>query len=114
MALEIKENVPLAPLTTFKIGGSAKYFVETRTDEDLREALDWAQEKNARFTILAGGSNVLVSDNVFDGLVIHLASKGFSFAGNELAADAGCNLLELIRIASEKNLGGWEKLAGIP
>src|SRR5436305_805602 len=71
MSLEIKENVLLAPLTTFKIGGKAKYFVELRTDKELREALDWAHEKQVRFTILAGGSNVLVSDEGFDGLVIH-------------------------------------------
>jgi UDP-N-acetylmuramate dehydrogenase len=114
MTIEIQENVPLAPMTTFKIGGSAKYLVETRTDEDLRAALDWAREKEVRYAILAGGSNALVSDDGFDGLVIHIASKGFSFADSELAADAGCDLLELIRIASERNLGAWEKLAGIP
>jgi UDP-N-acetylmuramate dehydrogenase len=114
MAIEIQHDIPLAPLTTFKIGGSAKYFVSVRSDEDLREAFEWAKEHNERYIILAGGSNVLASDDGFDGLVVHIETYAFSFAGNELAADAGCNLLSLIRAASVKNFGGWEKLAGIP
>ena len=55
--------------------------------------------------ILAGGSNVLVADDGFDGLVIHLASKDFSYAGKrDSQLDAGCNCLELIRTASERDL----------
>jgi UDP-N-acetylmuramate dehydrogenase len=114
MAIEIQENVPLAPLTSFKIGGTAKFFAEVQSDEDLREVLAWAHEKGIRFSILSGGSNVLVSDGGFDGLIIHIVSSMFSFAGNEIAADAGVNLLSLIRAASDKGLGGWESLAGIP
>lgn len=114
MAIEIQHDIPLAPLTTFKIGGSAKYFVSVRSDEDLRESLMWAKELNEAYIILAGGSNVLVADDGFEGLVIHIETDSFSFAGDELAADAGCNLLMLIRTASKKGLGGWEKLAGIP
>ena len=114
MAIQIQHDVPLAPLTTFKIGGNAKYFVPVRSDEDLREALEWARAQNVRSIILAGGSNVLVADGGFDGVVMHIESDSFSFAGRELAADAGCNLLSLIRAASDKGLGGWEKLAGIP
>jgi UDP-N-acetylmuramate dehydrogenase len=123
MAIEIHENVPLAPLTTFKIGGSAQYFVSVWSDDDLREALAWAREKRVDFAILGGGSNVLVADAGFDGLVIHLVEGGVEFSKDSpryglgktvLAADAGCNLLSLIRVASEKGCGGWEKLAGIP
>jgi len=114
MALEVQHDMQLAPLTTFKIGGNAKYFVSVRSDEDLREALAWAEEQDERYIVLAGGSNVLVADDGFCGLVIHIESDSFSFAGDELATDAGCNLLTLIRAASDKGLGGWEKLAGIP
>ena len=114
MALEIQENVALSPLTTFRIGGAATYLAEVQCDEDLREALAWAREKNVGFIILAGGSNVLVADEGFDGLVIHMVSSGFSFAGDELAADAGCNLLALIYAAADVGFGGWEHLAGIP
>jgi UDP-N-acetylmuramate dehydrogenase len=114
MTIEIQENIALAPLTTFGIGGNAKYFVEVQNDESLREALEWAHEKSVAFMILSGGSNVLVSDEGFDGLIIHIVSSTFSFAGNELAADAGCNLLTLIYGAADRGLGGWEQLAGIP
>ena len=112
--LRIQENIPLAPLTTFKIGGSARYFVAIKTEDDLRESLAWARDRGLRFFVLAGKSNVLVPDKGLDGLVISVAGDAFSFMGTELAADSGCVLLNLIIAASEKGLGGWEKLAGIP
>lgn len=114
MAFEIQENIPLAPLTTFQIGGPAKYFAEVRSESDIHEAMRWAKDRGTRSIILAGGSNVLVPDEGLDALVIHIVSGDYSFAGNEVEADAGCNLLALIRAAGEKGLGGWEKLAGIP
>ena len=114
MLLEIQENVPLAPLTTFKIGGTARYFAEVGSDGDLHEALEWATARSLRAVILAGGSNVLVSDSGVDGLVIRIISDRHSFAGTELAADAGCDLITLIRASSARGLGGWESLAGIP
>jgi len=112
--LAVKENVPLAPLTTFGIGGPARFFVDVKTDDEIREALLWARNRNLKAVVLAGGSNVLAPDEGLDALVIHIVSNAHSFAGDELAADAGCNLLELIREASQKGLGGWEKLGGIP
>ena len=114
--LNIKNQVPLAPLTTFKIGGLARYFVEVRSEEELREALAWAREKSVPFTLLAGGSNVLVSDEGFDGLVIHINSAMVPIAleDNIFTANAGHNLLALIRESATQGVGGWEKLAGIP
>ena len=114
MVLSIQENVPLAPLTTFKIGGSAKYLTTVRIDGEIEEALAWAREHRVPFTILAGGSNVLIPDDGLRALVIRIESNLISFNGRELAADAGCNLLALIRSATSKGLGGWEKLSGIP
>ncbi|MEK7106668.1 MAG: UDP-N-acetylmuramate dehydrogenase [Patescibacteria group bacterium] len=114
MAINVQENIPLAPLTTFNIGGPAKYFVDVRTETDLREAILWAKEKDTEFVILSGGSNALVPDEGLNKLVIHITRGDFSIREQSLTADAGCNLLELIRAASENNLGGWEKLAGIP
>lgn len=111
---EPQENIALAPLTTFQIGGAARYFVDVRTEDELREALEWSRQNNTRFVILGGGSNVLVPDEGLDALVIHIASDDHSFAGKELAADAGCNLLKLIELAAQKGLGGWESLSGIP
>ena len=110
----IRENVPLAPLTTFMIGGRARFFVEIRTAREIREALNWAKEHNTKFILLAGGSNVLVPDEGLNALVAIIKGCRHSFAGQELRADSGCNLLELIHKASSRGYGGWEKLSGIP
>ncbi len=112
--IEVQQFVPLAPLTTFQIGGEAEYFVDVKTEDELREAIRYAREKQISYVVLAGGSNALVPDEGIKGLVIHFVSKDFSFAGSELSADAGCNLLALIRAAATNGLGGWEKLSGIP
>ncbi len=112
--IEVKENVPLAPLTTFQIGGKARYFVDVTTDDEMREALHWAHDFSIRPIILAGGSNVLVPDEGVEALIVHVVSGHFSFVGKELDADAGRDLLGLIREAGRRGLGGWESLAGIP
>ena len=112
--LEIQEHIPLAPLTTFDIGGRARYFAKLRTTDEIKEAIRWAREHNVLFAILAGGSNVLVADSGYDGLVMQIASDRYSFGDDTLTADAGCNLLSLIRESASRGLGGWEKLAGIP
>ena len=114
MTVKIKKNVPLSPLTTFKIGGPAKYFTEVRTEDEVREVISWAKENQVIFIILAGGSNVLIPDEGVNGLVIHLVGDDFSCAGSVLDCNAGYDLLHLITIMADKGLGGWEKLAGIP
>jgi UDP-N-acetylmuramate dehydrogenase len=112
--LEIREQVPLLPMTTFKIGGPARFYTEVESEEEIREAVLWARAKSIPFVILAGGSNVLMSDSGLEALVIRMVAKKHSFEGSKLSADAGCVLLELIKQASLLGLGGWEKLAGIP
>lgn len=114
MALNVQENVPLAPLTTFKIGGNARFFTEVRSEQEMLEAIWWAKERDIRFILLAGGSNVLVPDEGLDALVVDIRGGNHLFREKKLVADSGCNLLELIRAASSHALGGWEKLAGIP
>jgi UDP-N-acetylmuramate dehydrogenase len=112
--LDIRENVPLAALTTFKIGGPARYFVDVTSDDEIREAILWARTKAMTFFMLAGGSNVLLPDDGIDGLVVHVVSRANTFEGTKLIADAGCDLLTLIKKASLIGLGGWESMAGIP
>lgn len=112
--LNIRKNIPLASLTTFEIGGVARFFVEVTTEDELTEALAWALEHGLRTVVLAGGSNVLVPDKGLEALVVRIIGKEYFFTGEKLSAHAGCNLLALIRAASAEGLGGWEKLAGIP
>jgi len=112
--LKIKENIPLAPLTTFEIGGTARYMTEARKDDDIREATRWAKEKNVRLVVLAGGSNVLVPDEGLDALVVRLVGNLYSVSDGVVDAWAGTNLLVLVRALGAQGYGGWEKLAGIP
>ena len=114
MSLSIQEHVPLAPLTTFKIGGPARYFADVSSEEDIREAIQWAGEKGLPVIVLAGGSNVLVPDRGVDALVIRVLGDEHSFEEHTLSAHPGCNLLTLIKIAGERGSGGGGKLAGIP
>jgi len=112
--MEVRDNVPLAPLTTFGIGGTAEYFVEVSDEAGVREALSWARAKGVSFYIIAGGSNLLVPDAGLDGLVIRITGGTFSITDEGMEAQAGCVLLDLIRGAAAEGKGGWEKLAGIP
>lgn len=110
----IKKDVPLAPLTTFEIGGSARRLVDVTNDGELMDALRWADANHERVVLIAGGSNILVPDSGLDALVIRMSGTNRKFDGLSVEAHAGCNLLSLIEEASSLGLGGWEKLAGIP
>lgn len=111
----IKRNIPLFQFTSFKIGGPAKFFCVARTDEDLKGALDFAAKENLKHFILGGGTNLLVSDKGFDGLVIKYGISGARCAGDEtVEASAGTFLVSLITEAVKNNLKGLEWAAGIP
>lgn len=112
--LKIKENIPLAPLTTFEIGGPARYLVGVRTEDDIREALAWAKEKGTKFVVLAGGSNVLIPDGGLDALVVRLRGDLYGCKDGIVDSWAGTNLLKTIQAMGAQGFGGWEKLAGIP
>src|SRR3989338_4218634 len=117
----IEENVPLAPLTTFFIGGPARYFVRVKTIEELKQSLDYARDQNLATLILGGGSNVLVSDAGFDGLVIKIEMAGVERLpagkagdGDTLIAEAGESWDRLVERAVAGGLWGIENLSGIP
>ena len=112
--IKIQENFPLAPATTFEIGGTARYLVDVRSESEIEEALEWAREKKITFVVLSGGSNVLVPDGGMEALVVRLVGNLWGVSGSEVNTWAGSNLLLLIRAMAAQHLGGWEKLAGIP
>ena len=114
MAINIKKNVPLAPYTTFKIGGPAKFFVEVENEEQVIEALKYAKENNLNFFILAGGSNILVNDKGFNGLVIKLNNTHFEIEDSKIECGAGANLSRAVVKSVESKLTGIEWAAGIP
>jgi len=104
--MQIHENTSLAELTTFQIGGTARYFVEVSSEAEIRDALGWAREKDVPFFVIAGGSNLLLPDSSLEGLVIRLVGERFSIAENILQAEAGRHLLALLRASAEQRLGG--------
>jgi UDP-N-acetylmuramate dehydrogenase len=112
--LDIKENIPLKEYTTFNIGGNAKYFVEVTTVDELKEALDFARDKDLKYFILAGGSNVLFSDDGFDGVVIKIKIGGIEIKSEQVTVGSGVTLLVFLEEVAESGLSGGENLAGIP
>lgn len=114
---KIKRNVTLAPLTSFKIGGKAKYFFEPDSIESLQEVLAAAKKSGIKVFILGAGSNILVSDFGVDGIVIRLAAedfRGIRVKGVCVIAGSGLKLNRLILFAKDNNLSGLEFLSGIP
>ena len=74
--MDLRENVPLSPLTTFQVGGPARYFVEAKTMDEVREAVRFARSRDLPLFILGGGSNLVVSDAGWPGLVLKLGIRG--------------------------------------
>ncbi len=110
----LEKDVALAPLTTFKIGGPAQFFYRAKDRASLGQAIKAAQKAEVPFFILGGGSNILVADKGFEGLVIKCELKNLTWQGPEVTAGAGLNINELIGQAQTKGLGGLEFLAGVP
>src|SRR3989344_5426228 len=112
--IEVKNNVPLAPLTTFKVGGPARYYCRVSEPSEIGEAIDFAEQKNIPLYVLGGGSNVVFSDRGYPGLVIHISDGGLTVEGERMHAGAGGPLETVVKKAAEHNLSGLERLAGIP
>ena len=114
--LNVKENVSLAPLTTFKIGGPARYFVEISDKNELLEAFDFVSKKNLKYFILGGGSNLLISDKGFDGVVIKIKLTEFNIdkKQNVFVVGSGISLAKIVRESAVEGMSGMEWAAGIP
>ncbi len=112
--MEFREQISLAPFTTFQIGGPARWFAEATTEADIEAAVDFAQERGLRLFVLGGGSNLLVSDAGFDGLVLHIALHGVNHHGDTLSAAAGEDWDALVARSVHAGLAGIECLSGIP
>lgn len=116
--MTIKENVLLAPHTTFKVGGPARYFVDVTTENEVKEAVLFARNQNVPFFILGGGSNILVSDKGFPGLVIKNSLRGITyekFSNNILVkVSAGESWDSFVSHAVSSGWYGIENLSGIP
>lgn len=112
--MELQNNIPLKNLTTLAIGGPAKFFTLIKTEGELAEAIDLAQKEGSPYKVIGGGSNLLVSDEGFPGLIIKNNLRGLASQGPALRAHSGTPLQELINFTVKNSLGGMQKLTGIP
>lgn len=118
MSLAIHHDVRLAPFTTLGLGGPARHLADAGDAADVREALAWARERALPLLVLGGGSNVVLPDEGFGGLVLRVRVPGLAFEeGGErvlVRAGAGVPWDALVRGAVERGLAGVECLSGIP
>ncbi|MBI3231592.1 MAG: UDP-N-acetylmuramate dehydrogenase [Candidatus Doudnabacteria bacterium] len=117
--MQIQENVLLAPYTTFKIGGLARFFCVVKDQFDALNAYEFAREKNLEVFVLGGGSNVLISDKGFDGLVAKVENKGIEIVNEDaisitLKIASGEAWDEVVKFAVTNNWWGVENLSHIP
>ncbi len=112
----VRRDVPLAPLTTFRIGGPADLFVEARTADELVEAIQAARELGVPHVLLGRGANILVADRGVRGLVIHSTVGGVEILDDHrIRAGAGVEIFpDLIVKTVELGLGGLHHFVGIP
>jgi len=114
--LELERNVPLAPFTTFRIGGPADLFVRTSSSEDLTRAVTAARALEIPWFVLGRGANILVADAGFRGLVIRSEVGGIDFIDEvRVRAGAGVEIFpDLIQATVARGLGGLHHYVGIP
>jgi len=113
----IRQHEPLAKRTTLRVGGAADLYVEPATEEDLASVLRFCTRRHLPVFVLGRGSNLLVRDGGFHGLVICLAQPVFSrieVSGQDLVCGAGARLKAVAMEAKRCNVGGFEFLEGIP
>jgi UDP-N-acetylmuramate dehydrogenase len=117
----LQENIPLAPLTTFKIGGPAKYYVKAATPGEVQEAVTFARSRDLPLFVLGGGSNLVVSDAGWPGLVLKVALRGIEQrTGHDengsviFDAGAGESWDRFVSHAVMARCAGVECLSGIP
>src|SRR5271156_2677439 len=116
--MQVFEEVPLAPYTTFQIGGPARWFAEAVSEDDIAAGIAFARERELPLFILGGGSNLLVSDAGFPGLVLRIALRGIASteeSGRSIVSSAaGEDWDGLVAYAVAANCAGFECLSGIP
>ncbi len=101
-------------LTTLQIGGPIKEFYTAETEQELINYISMAEEKKLPYLVIGGGSNLLVSDEGFQGVVIKNQIKDKHILGNNIVVKSGEILQDVVNFANEKGLSGLESLAGIP
>lgn len=114
MEINVQQNISLKQFCTYKTGGSARYFAEARSPQEMIHLRNFAKIQNVPFMVLGGGSNVLFSDEGYPGLVIINKMGKIHIQGEKVTAESGVNLAKLVLVAAQNNLGGISGLINIP
>lgn len=112
--VNLQEDVPFSKLTTLEIGGPARLFTEIKNENQLKQLIKSVKKNDIPYIIIAGGSNLLVNDRGYDGLVIKINITGIKDEDGVVWAMAGTSLSDLVDFCNTRGLSGLEKLAGIP
>ena len=114
--MEIIKNEPMKNHTTFKIGGLADEFCSAKSIDEIKELIEYAQNKQIPYFVIGNGSNILVSDKGIRGLVIKLSGDfaDYEIAGDVIKAKSGALLSTLAKAALSESLSGMEFASGIP
>jgi UDP-N-acetylmuramate dehydrogenase len=111
----VERNAPLAPLTTFKVGGPADWLVHVRSREEIRAALEVARDHDLPVTVLGGGSNVLIADTGLRGVVVRVhGGEVTGVDASRVRSDAGVTINGLVRWTISHGVAGLEAWAGTP
>ncbi|WP_030208936.1 UDP-N-acetylmuramate dehydrogenase [Streptomyces bikiniensis] len=112
--MQLLNDAPLAPLTTFRLGGPASRLVTATTDDEVIAAVREADDAGTPLLVIGGGSNLVIGDKGFDGTALRIATTGFSLDGTRLELAAGEVWTDAVARTVEAGLAGIECLAGIP
>ncbi len=110
----LKENESMSQHTNFRIGGPAKWFVEVKTIEELQHTIRIAGENDLKYFVFGGGSNMLVNDNGFDGIMIKIAMRDIQIKETTVRAEAGALSGVLARTTAQAGLSGLTWAATLP
>ncbi len=110
----VREDEPMSAHTTFRIGGPAKVFIECNDVDKLGQLLDIIKTENVPFWVVGKGSNLLVSDNGLNGVVLYICDDKVAVDGNFITARAGAKLSSVCNAARDASLSGLEFAFGIP
>lgn len=114
----MSEQTPLAGYTTLGLGGPARFFADCATDDEIRGGISFAREQNLPMLILGGGSNIVIADDGFPGVVLHIVSRGIEVSAQgyrcRLRVAAGECWDDVVAESVQRGLGGLECLSGIP
>lgn len=115
--MKIEENVLLNKYSSYKTGGAARYFAMCYNNNDVMKSLKYANDNNIDYEVIGGGSNLLISDDGYDGLIICTANLNkyiINYGNNIIKCGAGISMADLVYYTCTCGLSGMQAMAGIP